>query len=279
MTAILIFTDLDGTLLDHHDYSYAAAEEAMNVLASRRIPLILNTSKTASEVLALRGELGNQQPFIVENGAGIYLPKNCDFDCSGASEVDGFWRLDIGRPRQSVLAMLHRLRGQRGFRFTGFADMSVAELVDATGLTEGAAQQAMQRDYTEPLLWQDSEQARLDFADAIAGLGLQLLVGGRFLHVAAPADKGRAMRELTRRYQGGGRQGGGQGGEQTVIIALGDGGNDIAMLEAADWPVVIPAVDKPSLKLVHPKARTAPFEGPVGWNEAVLGLLHQLDKR
>ena len=50
----LIFTDLDGTLLDHHDYSFSAASTALDLVQERKIPLIIATSKTFCEVKKLQ---------------------------------------------------------------------------------------------------------------------------------------------------------------------------------------------------------------------------------
>ena len=73
-TNLVVFTDLDGTLLDHHSYSWAAAEEALKELERRRVPLVLVTSKTRAEVEALQRKLGSVQPFVTENGGGIFIP-------------------------------------------------------------------------------------------------------------------------------------------------------------------------------------------------------------
>jgi len=73
-TRTLVFTDLDGTLLDHDTYSWAAAAPALEELQRREIPLIFCTSKTDAEVQALRRAMGNSHPFIVENGGAIVIP-------------------------------------------------------------------------------------------------------------------------------------------------------------------------------------------------------------
>ncbi len=72
----LIFTDLDGTLLDHDNYSYEPAANLLEKLNNIGIPVIPTTSKTRSEVLPLRRAINNEHPFITENGAGIYIPKD-----------------------------------------------------------------------------------------------------------------------------------------------------------------------------------------------------------
>ena len=36
MTKTLVFTDMDGTLLDHHTYSFDAAKPALNALDEKK---------------------------------------------------------------------------------------------------------------------------------------------------------------------------------------------------------------------------------------------------
>jgi len=76
----IIFTDLDGTLLDSDTYSYEKAKIALQLLKKRRIPLIFCTSKTRAEIEFWRDEVGNYDPFISENGGGIFIPKDY-FSC------------------------------------------------------------------------------------------------------------------------------------------------------------------------------------------------------
>ncbi|MFQ5696467.1 MAG: mannosyl-3-phosphoglycerate phosphatase, partial [Terriglobia bacterium] len=51
MPRLIVFTDLDATLLDHQTYSWAAAEPALRRLRLLGIPLVFCTSKTRAEVL------------------------------------------------------------------------------------------------------------------------------------------------------------------------------------------------------------------------------------
>jgi predicted mannosyl-3-phosphoglycerate phosphatase (HAD superfamily) len=59
----VIFTDLDGSLLDHYTYSFAAATPLLDELNSQEIPVIPITSKTYAEVIRLRRFMGNSPPF------------------------------------------------------------------------------------------------------------------------------------------------------------------------------------------------------------------------
>jgi len=72
---IVIFTDLDGTLLDHCTYSYKEAEKALESIRRKNIPLIVCSSKTREEIEIYRKKLLNNGPFISENGGAIFIPE------------------------------------------------------------------------------------------------------------------------------------------------------------------------------------------------------------
>ena len=74
MKKTVIFTDLDGTLLDAADYSYAEAQPALGQVAESGTPLVLCSSKTRAELEVYRKRLANAHPFISENGGGIFIP-------------------------------------------------------------------------------------------------------------------------------------------------------------------------------------------------------------
>jgi len=266
---LLVITDLDGTLLDHFSYSFKSALPALATLRKLEIPLIPNTSKTITETLELRKQLGCDDPFVVENGSAIVLPHS-QFPELETTEINGYAGhvLTLGIKHQRILDLLEDLRGR--FKFTGFSDMGTSQIRELTGLSTQEALQAKERYYSEPLQWQDSEKARSAFAAALHERGLRSLQGGRFLHVLGNVDKGMATRHLQRIYQQKYRF-------NIPTVVLGDSKNDIAMLEAGDNPIIIrsPTHDIPKLKSGH-KPIVSEQPGPTGWNRCILKLLEQL---
>ncbi|EHJ05878.1 HAD-IIB family hydrolase [Marinobacter manganoxydans] len=263
---LIIFSDLDGTLLDHDDYRWQAAGPALDRLKAAQIPLVLNSSKTMPEIRALREELGNNDPFIVENGAAVVIPPHA----LGNAEEEV---VNFGATRDRVLEVLGAQR-KRGARFTSFADMSANELAAETGLDPAAAGRAKERLGTEPLLWQGSEEALAEFEAALGSEGLRLVAGGRFLHAMGIFDKADGARFLLNKYREQYRE---QYGDAPVLaIALGDSPNDQQMLESADIPVVIRGVKSDEVRLPSAKhAMRSLKPGPEGWNECVLNLLFE----
>ena len=252
---LIIFTDLDGTLLDHHNYSWQAALPALQRLRELRVPLVLCTSKTAAEVSLLHRQLQLTTPYIVEKGAGIIL--------TPADTSAHFF----GKPYGELVAQLQQLRQTHGYRFVGFSDLSSAEVAAETGLDTEAAGLARQRLCSEPIRWQDSQQALVDFQQHLAQYDLQLLRGGRFYHVLVKeADKGTALRWLLANYPD-------DISRNWYSIALGDGPNDESMLAAADLAVVIPSESGVAPEPDNSQIIYAEEPGPAGWNRAVLEIL------
>ena len=263
---LILFSDLDGTLLDHDDYRWHAAGPALERLKAANIPLVLNSSKTMPEIRALREELGNNDPFIVENGAAVVIPPHA----LGNAEEEV---VNFGATRERVLEVLGTQR-KKGARFRGFADMSTDELAAQTGLDPAAAGRAKERLGTEPLIWQGSEQELAEFEAALSAEDLRLVAGGRFLHAMGIFDKADGARFLLNKYKEQYREQYGDG--PVLAIALGDSPNDQQMLESADIPVVIRGVKSEEVQLPSVKHAIRSLKpGPEGWNECVLNLLFE----
>jgi mannosyl-3-phosphoglycerate phosphatase family protein len=272
MTAIsaehIIFTDLDGTLLDHDDYAFSAAAAALALLKEKSIAWILNTSKTSAELKLLAVRLSNPYPYIVENGAAVVVPADCELLAGAEMElVNGARHKRFAPFRRDIVEMLHRWRDEKGYQFLGFSDLDVPALQQMTGLNNVDAELALQRDYSEPIRWQDSEEQWQRFNDDLNAAGLQALKGGRFHHIMGPTNKGVAMSWLVSCLY--------PTDARPRVIALGDSGNDVAMLAAADIGVVISSEHHPAPEVKNPQGKIIFTEsfGPAGWNEALLHLL------
>ncbi len=247
-TPLVVVTDLDGTLLDHHTYRAEAAQPALDRLAARGVPVVVNTSKTRSEWLAMREAFDNTDAFVVENGSALYLP-------DGTCEV-------FGKTRQVIVDKLAFMRAD--YQFESYADWTVADVAKHTGLDLDSAALSQAREFSEPVRWMDSDDAKQRFCQALAKAGFATLEGGRFLHALGVTDKGKALPVLRDFYQA------------ETIIALGDSPNDIAMLRQADIGIVIPAaVNEPLQFDSSNRIIRSVAAGPEGWNQSINALLDE----
>jgi mannosyl-3-phosphoglycerate phosphatase len=269
MSGWVIFTDLDGTLLDHRTYSWDGARTALARTGELGIPVVLSTSKTRAEVEPLRRELGNPHPFITENGAGLFIPEGYfAFPIEEAAPRGAYLCLPFGRPYEEVVSALLAISAASGVAVRGFHQMDAREIADRTGLSIEQAQLARQREWDEPFVFAGSEaEGAGRFSHQAVERGFELARGGRFWHLFAGGDKGKAAQKLAAFYE---RR------ESTRTIGLGDAANDLPLLRAVDVPVILPGPDgawDTALTGELTGALRAPLPGPRGWNEAVLRIL------
>ena len=265
----VIFTDLDGTLLDHFTYQSDAALAMLEQLKSQHIPIIPNTSKTCEEVLQIRDELQLDGPFIIENGAAVYIPvDHFAVQPKGTRRDKGFWVKSFCQTRDYWLALLAQSASQYRPDFIGFNDLSVIQLAELTGLSQAQAAKAKNRQYGEPLQWTGEPARQSAFIEHLHNLGAHVLKGGRFLHISGQCNKGEAQLWLAAQYQLN------RPAKKSVSIALGDSDNDIAMLEAADIAL---QVRSPVHGFVNLKRQTGIYRstkfGPAGWAECLQAIL------
>jgi len=269
MKKTVIFTDLDGTLLDEASYSHAKALSALSVIAASGTPLILCSSKTRAELEEYRARLDNAHPFVAENGGGIFIPRGYFSTPVEAEEANGYQLILLGTPYAEIRHHFVRLREQLHVKVRGFADMMVAEVAALTGLSEGEAALSKQRDFDEPFIFEGEPDE--NFLHAIETAGLRW-TQGRIFHIMGNHDKGRAVSILVSLYK---KQFGG-----VASIALGDSLNDLPMLLAVDRPVLVRHKDGSfDTRISIPDLLKTQLPGAAGWNEAMLQLLaHESDE-
>lgn len=262
MNKLLVFTDLDGTLLDHENYDWSAAQPALQRLEQLGFPLIFNTSKTLAELIPLSQQLNNPHPMICENGNVAAIPNH--YEQSSSPQNTGYTNTLFGMHYDMIIQQLHQLRSELGFHFSGFKDLGVTGVMEQTGLDKTRAQQACNRLCSEPLLWLDDDAKLTTFRNELAKRDLTLTQGGRFYHVLSPVNKGHTMAWLLEKFQQW------QSTTRWITVALGDGKNDQQMLEAADHPVLIKNPHSTPPNVNHLPQLISPQKvGPAGWNQAI----------
>lgn len=266
---LLIFTDLDGSLLDHHHYRHDEADWLLSKLADDAVPVIPVSSKTRSEIEHLRQSLHNSAPFICENGALICIPIGYFANQpAGTVKDQHYWLKSFVAPRQHWLEIINALRPQFGMDFSSFADAGIDGIIAMTGLDVHAAARAAHREYGEAIAWQGSPARQKLFVKALQQAGARVLQGGRFLHVCGDCDKGQALNWLLQQYQYFYPQ------KNWQTLAIGDSDNDIAMLQEADLALLIPSPVHGLPQLAKRQGiYIASHYGPRGWADGVQQIL------
>lgn len=246
---LVVFTDLDGTLLEEDGSLSEDARAAVDALSARGVPVVPLTSKTRLELERWIAALDAGGAGAFENGAGILR--------EGRTEV-----LPGARPTRDLRAALDALRRQTRLPLVTFEEIPDAELTRLTGLPPTEAALAREREFDLPFLAPAEASPALSSSASLPP-GIRLTRGGRFWHLSGLHDKGDALRLLAARLGGG------------PTIGLGDAPNDAAFLRIVDHPVLVPkkaGVDE-TLRAALPHAVVAPFPGGAGWSAAVRALV------
>lgn len=263
MSHHLIFTDLDGTLLDSRTYSYEKSLAAINGLMKNGIPIIFCSAKTRAEQEVYRRELGLFHPFIVENGSAIFIPRAYfPFQFDYHKTVDDLLAVELAIARSRVRELLAKIGRENDFHFKGLGDMSAAKVAKITGLNLESAKLAQQREYDEPV---DFDMPGKDVGEFLAKLeeaGLSWSYGGRLCHVMGGGGKGRAVEILSDLYR--------KTWGETRTIGLGNGLNDSPMLWQVDMPILVQKSDHSWEDLNVPRLRKVRGVGPEGWSKAIV---------
>jgi mannosyl-3-phosphoglycerate phosphatase len=267
----LIFTALEGALLDPRTRSIAEAEETLSELDRRHIPLILVTSRTRAEIEPVRRKLGHGHPFITESGGGIFFPDGYfNLKIPGAERSGRYLRVALARPYEEVCAALDDIAEESGVGVTGFHHMSAREIAENTGLKPRDAELARDREFDEPFFFTSAnEQAVARFVTAAREHGCDARPGETFWHFYSGCDAARAVRSLTKFFREATR---------TKLRAVGVGATteDLPWLRAMDQAVMLPGLDSDSERSDSNQLKgitTGEIAGPAGWSASILNII------
>lgn len=256
----VIFTDLDGTLLDHDTYSYKAAKDALSLIKRKKVPLVICSSKTRAEIEYYRKKLRNKDPFISENGGAIFIPKKYfDFKFKYDKKIKEYFIIKLGADYKKLIGVLKKIK--KKYKVKGFNDMTVKEVAKDTGLSLKEARLAKIREFDEAFRVLNKKNER-EILKLIKKNNLNYTKGGRYYHIMGKSDKGKAVKILTRLFR--------KKFGRIKTIGLGDSRNDFEMLDKTDVRYLVQRGNRSYASEKYKKARGI---GPVGWNKAVKGVL------
>ncbi len=264
---LVIFTDLDGTLLSTKTYELGPAQEALNFCREANIPVIFVSSKTREEIERLQQKLGDDGPFIPENGGAVFLPKEDWEKPAGWQDVGPYWRLALGTAHHILCLALKNAAHAAGAEVSGFSEMPVNQVAELTGLSPKEAALAQMREYDEPFIIQnETDEIVLGLQEEIQARGLKYTKGGLFHHITGDSDKGEAVYSLMSLYR--------EASPDARFAGIGDAKNDLPMLRKVDRPFLVRKPDGSFEKGAYFRGITITEGiGPHGFSEAINLLL------
>jgi mannosyl-3-phosphoglycerate phosphatase len=295
-----VFTDIDGTLVDINTAEYGKeTAKLIRLIKERNIPLILTSAKTRLEQNKIREDLGISDPFIVENGGAIVIPKGYFPDYAlrdikyplretqetknGARDVNHEIVVELGKPADYIRAKLSDIRKKYSINFRGVADISVEKLSNLALISREQAKRMAQRNYGETILQIQSEDIAR-FIKYVQEDGMKVIHGGRFFDVTVGTDKGIAVGILKKLFKD-------KFHNNITFFGIGDSTNDIPMLNLMDIPILVQRqdsswVDDGEIKMKNAvdssrisanKLIKVEGIGPNGWENAIHKIILELN--
>jgi mannosyl-3-phosphoglycerate phosphatase len=265
---LVIFTDLDGTLLDRNTYSFEPAQPALDLIRQKDIPLVLSSSKTRAEIEFFRKKLENGHPFISENGGAIFVPKDYfSFQFPFDRETDWFFVLELGISYPQIIEALDFIKKETGILIKGFSDLTETEISSLCGMDLKKAELAKKREYDEPFIMEGGEKEIEIVRRKIEEKGMSYAWGGRFHHILGKNDKGKAVKILKGLYV--------NQFFSIFTVGIGDSLNDLPMLSGMDRPVFLKGEDCVSPEALSPIQNYTIIHGtgPQAWNDVILNIV------
>ena len=222
--SILIFTNLDGTLLHRDKYTFEKIKNFIKDIISDRIYVIPNTSKTDREILSFNQKLGEALPYIAENGSAIKglnlinkdLPKE----------------LILSKEKEELINIFeNEVPENLKIKCKWLSKMNKETQLKILGLPEDQLTNALDRKYTVPFIFNGNKSEINELSKILKSKGLTTQEGGRVISLGDKVNKAKAMQIFIRFFK--------KNNENIKTIAVGDNYNDLDMLKISDYPCLV----------------------------------------
>ena len=268
---LLIFTDIDGTLINNDTFFEGKNIEIAETLHEHNHILIYNSSKTFDEIVNMQKKFNTSFPFICETGGGIYY-KNLLTQAS--DELREGYSIMYESKKIETFKKIIKEEVQKNFKndLDMFDDLCLDEKSRLSGLKGNDLHLASKRDFSILINWKSDDGRYSKFKSVLHGHGLKLIKGGRFSHICASHDKGQAVKFFLNQIKSSGMY------NKIITIGIGDSTNDLEMLSNVDYACVVKSENNNDLmeKIDISKVLLSTNHAPEGWAECIHNIFTQI---
>ena len=221
---IVIFTDLDGSLLHRDTFQFDTIKDYIKSLVSKGVIIIPNSSKTEKEIEKFNEELGENLPFISENGSSIH----------GLNLITSNFpdKLILSREKKELFKIFENKVPKRlKEKCFQISKMSKKEQQNILGQKDEKLKDALNRKYTLPFLFKGDKNEKNKLLKVLNSNSLTLQEGGRVLNLCDNINKVKSMNRVIKILK--------KTEDKIKTIAVGDNFNDLEMLRNCDIPCLV----------------------------------------
>ena len=260
---IIIFTDLDGSLLNKDTFRFDEIEDYFRKLISIGIKIIPNSSKTESELLDFNKEYNLNLSFIAENGSSInglnLIHKNLPQTILMSRTVDIIYEIFnkyIPYDLKQKIILISKL------------DTNKQENI--FGLPLNKIKLAMDRKHSIPIQFKGSEVEKNEFIKRINNAGLTVQTGGRIMNICDKVNKSKAIAKtlelISNEIQ-----------NEIITIGVGDNQNDMDMLKVTDYSCLVKNDNFDSSLINIDNLIKSSEPSPLGWADVIKTAIQKIE--
>ena len=259
---ILIFTDLDGSLLNKETFKFDVIKDFFKELVSNGIIIIPNSSKTEAELLDFNEQNNLDLSFITENGSSIHglnkihqnLPSKIIISRT-IDEIRNIYEENISLDFKN--------------KITNILELEIEVQQKILGLPLDKIMLAIKRDHSLPIKFNGTEIEKNEFIKIMKNSGLTIQTGGRIMNVCDNVNKSKAMSEAVRLMRK-------ELDDKIITIGVGDNENDIEMIKQTDYPCLVKNENFDSSLINIDNLIKSDEPSPKGWSDVIKTALQKI---
>ena len=260
---ILIFTDLDGSLLDKETFKFDVIKDYFKELVRKGIIIIPNSSKTEAELLDFNEQNNLDLSFIAENGSSIHrlnkihqnLPDKIIISRT-IDEIRNIYEENISIDFENKITHILELEREKQQKILGLP-------LDKIKL-------AIKRNHSIPIKFNGTESEKNEFTKILKNSGLTIQTGGRIMNVCDNVNKSIAMSKALQLIRK-------QLDDEVITIGVGDNENDIEMIEQTDYPCLVKNDNFDSSLINIDNLIKSSEPSPLGWADVIKTAIQKIE--
>jgi|SRR6516162_7659882 len=166
--------------------------------ARASMPCVWITSCTRAQLDEPRRRFGQSDPYIGENGSGVYLPEDYfHLKASSTIRLGRYTCIPVAKPQPAAAEGLVELSSDLGTSVVPLRSLSQRELSQNTGLPPREADLVRQRDFDELFFFAGASESEVqEFREEAKRRQMVLLPAGAFWSISCGANLAKCVREL-----------------------------------------------------------------------------------
>ena len=252
---IIIFTDLDGSLLDKDTFKFDQIEGYFKKLVSIGIKIIPNSSKTEAELLDFNKQHNLNLSFIAENGSSIHglnlIHKRLPSKVLISKSIDQIYNIfekNIPSELKKKITFILKLQKKNQEKIFGLSSNKLILV--------------KKRKHSIPIKFNGTETEKNRFTKIMNDVGLTLQTGGRIMNICDNTNKSKAMLKTLELIKE-------KIHEEIITIGVGDNQNDIEMLKKSDYPCLVKNDNFRSSLINIDNLIKSSKPSPMGWADVI----------